>query len=190
MSSNYPYVLTPNRFEDAKFYIDFFDKIRIDKKPMRFIVTDTTLNMLVSIETFDYWLQAGEDDYYFTLELKEYRVYSPKIVQIMNPPTTETTSSTSTETTKKATTSSEKRTSNGISVGDTVEVSGKYYFTSYGDEPTGTFNNYKGKVIHIVMDKDRPYRFCIENRGWVAYEQIKGRPTFLANLRNSNARSF
>ncbi len=40
----------------------------------RLIVTDTDVNMLVSIEEFEHGEQDGTGDVYFTLTLKEYKV--------------------------------------------------------------------------------------------------------------------
>lgn len=41
-------------------------------KPIRLIVTETPLNMSVTIENFSYGERDGTGDVYFTLELKEY----------------------------------------------------------------------------------------------------------------------
>lgn len=42
-------------------------------KPVRFIVTDTSINLACVIESFEYGEQDGTGDVYFTLQLKEYR---------------------------------------------------------------------------------------------------------------------
>ncbi|AQR93500.1 hypothetical protein [Clostridium saccharoperbutylacetonicum] len=47
---------------------------RKSKKPIRVILTDTTINDLFSIETFEYGEKDGTGDIYFTLELKQYKV--------------------------------------------------------------------------------------------------------------------
>ena len=79
------YVLTSGQFKEPQFYIDFFEKIWEEKKPARFIVTDTKVNMLVGIEAFTPALNAGDDDTSYTLELKEYKPYAPKTVTIQLP---------------------------------------------------------------------------------------------------------
>jgi hypothetical protein len=44
------------------------------KKPIRVILTDTDINDLFSIETFEYGENDGTGDVYFTLALKQYKV--------------------------------------------------------------------------------------------------------------------
>ena len=164
VDSNAPYVLTAGGFEPPQFYIDFFNKIKMDKKPCRFIISDTKVNMLVSIENFEWGLNAGDDDIQYTLKLQEYVSYSAKVVKIQT-------------TTQTATTSTTTRAKSGLAIGDTVTVNGKYWYDSYGSPPSGTFKNFTGKISHIVQTKSRPYRFHITTtdgrwRGWVAENQI------------------
>lgn len=161
---NAPYVLTAGKFEYPQFYIDFFNKIREDKKPCRFIISDTKINMLASIEDFEYSLVAGDNDYHFTLKLKEYKAYSAKVVVIQPNTNTGTTTPTT-------------RPKNGFAIGDTVIVNGKYWYDSYGATPFGTFNNFTGKINKIVADKSRSYRYHITTtdgrwRGWVKENQL------------------
>ena len=47
---------------------------RKSKKPIRVILTDTDINDLFSIETFEYSEKDGTGDIYFTLTLKQYKV--------------------------------------------------------------------------------------------------------------------
>ena len=76
----YPFILTKGEFQKPQFYIDFFNKIQREKKPCRLIITDTNVNMLVSIQSFDYSYQAGDDDINFDLELKEFKEHTIKIL--------------------------------------------------------------------------------------------------------------
>ena len=46
---------------------------RKSKKPIRVILTDTDINDLFSIETFEYGEKDGTGDIYFTLALKQYK---------------------------------------------------------------------------------------------------------------------
>lgn len=164
-----PYVLTKGKFEQPQFYIDFFNKIRQDKQPCRFIVSDLSINMLVSIENFEYSIEAGDDDVHYTISLKEYRTYSAKVMKIA------TNTATPTASTPKA-----KRTPapKSFSVGDTVRATGKYTADSYGGGRSGTFpKDFVGKITIIVADKSRARRFHIATlqggaRGWVTDTQI------------------
>lgn len=169
-TSDGPHVLTKGKFEDPQFYIDFFNEIRDSLKPCRFIISDTDINMLASIEEFSPGLKAGDDDTHYTLTFKEYKAYGPKIVTIKAPETAQAPAIVE----KPAA----QRPKSGFAIGDSVTVSGKYWYSSYGDGPFGTFNNFSGKISHIVADKGRKYRYHITTptggyRGWVAESQLK-----------------
>lgn len=169
--ANAPYVLTKGKFEKPQFYIDFFEKIRKEKKPFRFIISDTKINMLATIEDLEYGLKAGDDDIHYSLNIKEYRPFSSKVVKIKLP-------TNKAKPAKVTPPPKQKRPKTGFAIGDIVIANGKYWYTSYGDEPHGTFKNFTGKISHIVADKKRKYRYHITTlsggyRGWVAESQIK-----------------
>lgn len=166
-----PYVLTKGKFEKPQYYINFFENIRKKKKPFRFIISDTKINMLAAIEDLEYGLKAGEDDIHYSLSIKEYRPFSSKIVKITLP-------ANKAEPAKVTPPPAIERPKTGFAIGDTVIADGKYWYTSYGDSPYGTFNNFTGKISHIVADKNRKYRYHITTpsggyRGWVAENQIR-----------------
>ena len=164
-----PYVVTKGKFKKPQFYIDFIEKIMNDKKPARFIVSDTKINFEVSIEEFEYSLNAGTNDINYTLNLKEYKPFSAKTVIIKQP---------TAATKPKASTSTKKRTPKAFAIGDVVICNGKYWYSSWGAKPFGTFKNFKGKIHLIVADKTRKYRYHITTmtggwRGWVDESQIR-----------------
>jgi len=166
-----PYVLTKGKFEKPQYYIDFFENIRKEKKPFRFIVSDTKINMLAAIEDLEYGLKAGDDDTHYSLSIKEYRPFSSKVVKITLPVN-------KAEPAKVAPPAPPQRPKTGFAIGDTVIANGNYWYSSYGDNPHGTFKNFTGKISHIVADKNRKYRYHITTtsggyRGWVAENQIK-----------------
>ena len=166
-----PYVLTKGKFEKPQYYIDFFENIRKEKKPFRFIISDTKINMLAAIEDLEYGMKAADDDIHYSLNIKEYRPFSSKVVKITLP-------ATKAEPAKVTPPPATERPKTGFAIGDTVIVDGKYWYTSYGDNPHGTFKNFTGKISHIVADKNRKYRYHITTpsggyRGWVDESQIK-----------------
>jgi hypothetical protein len=166
-----PYVLTKGKFEKSQYYIDFFENIRKEKKPFRFIISDTKINMLAAIEDLEYGLKAGDDDIHYSLNIKEYRPFSSKVVKITLP-------ANKAEPAKVTPPPATKRPKTGFAIGDIVIANGNYWYTSYGDNPHGTFKNFTGKISHIVADKNRKYRYHITTlsggyRGWVAESQIK-----------------
>jgi hypothetical protein len=181
-----PYVLTKGKFKPYGFYVKFFNKIINAKKPLRLIVTGVGINMLMSIENMESWKKGGDNDLYFSLDLKEYRTLTVKTAKnvtttstISNTPTVSTVSTVPTtyvgvitppaNTTKLTT---------GFSIGNVVLCTGKYYYTSYGAKPFGTFTSgFRGKISHIVADTTRKYRYHITNMsggylGWVEVNQI------------------
>lgn len=169
-----PYVVTSGQFEPPEFYLDFFETVRQSKKPMRFIVSDTKINMLVAIENLVYGLKAGDDDTHYELELKEYRPYSAKQVIIKTPePTSEEVAPA-----PSIEIPPEQRPPTGFAIGDQVIANGRYWYTSYGDSPFGTFYEFVGLISHLVADTSRPYRYHITDleggyMGWVDESQIR-----------------
>lgn len=167
---NAPYIVTSGRFEPPEFYLEFFEKIRASKTPCRFIISDMDINMLVSIEKLEHGLTAGDPDTQYSMSLKEFRPFSAKTVAIKLP-----TAPTDPPKIEKP---APERPKTGFSIGDNVIANGKYWYSSYGDSPFGTFSNFTGKISHIVADKNRKYRYHITTqsggyRGWVAESQIK-----------------
>lgn len=168
-TQNAPYVLTKGKFKAPQFYINFFEKIKREAKPCRFIVTDTKINMLVSIEDFSYKREAGTNDIEYTLSIKQYREYTAKVMRVKK----ETNSAT-----KKTVKTGVEREKTGFAVGDTVLVNGKYTADSYGNGNYGTFKNFTGKISKVVQDKRRPRRYHITTLsggwcGWVTASQMK-----------------
>lgn len=167
---NAPYIVTSGRFEPPEFYLEFFEKIRAGKTPCRFIISDTEVNMLASIEDLEYGLKAGDPDTHYTMTIKEYRPYSAKTVTIKSPVVATDP--------PKIVKPAPERPKTGFSVGDNVIANGKYWYSSWGASPSYTFRNFTGKISHIVANKSRKYRYHITTprggyRGWVAESQIK-----------------
>lgn len=49
------------------------DKWRLSRKPIRLVITDTNINMLAAIESFEYGENDGSGDVYFDIQLTQYR---------------------------------------------------------------------------------------------------------------------
>lgn len=167
-SGNRSYIVTGGSFKGPKFYIDFFKKIMndTDKQPCLIAVHGLNFSVTASLEDFEYSYEAGDEDAHYTLKFKEYRAPVVRTVVINNTPQARGIVQTSTS-----------RPKTSIAIGDTVTVNGKYWYSSYGDKPFGTFTNFTGKVSHIVANKNRKYRYHITTpsggyRGWVDESQI------------------
>lgn len=75
-----PYANTNGSFEGPDFYIKFFEEIKTNRDPLRIIITDININMLVSIESFEYEYQWGTDDVDYKISFKEYREHNVRVL--------------------------------------------------------------------------------------------------------------
>lgn len=75
------YINTGGDFRDPDYYIKFFEDIKKAREPFRIIITDINVNMLVSIENFEYTYQYGTDDVDYSLELKEYKEHNIRVLK-------------------------------------------------------------------------------------------------------------
>lgn len=75
------YINTGGNFKDADYYIKFFEDIKKAREPFRLIITDININMLVSIENFEYKYQYGTDDIDYEIQLKEYREHNIRVLK-------------------------------------------------------------------------------------------------------------
>lgn len=158
----YPFIRTKNQFKGPKFYIDFIERVRRDKKPLRFIVSDTNINMLVLIENFEYGFKFGDNDVNFSISLKEYREARVKEVKISNYKSNRPHRSIS----KPRVNSTNKKVTSGCN----VIVNGRLHRDSWGRGPGMTLRNYKGKINFIKHDgRSHPYHVTEPNGGWMGW---------------------
>lgn len=174
------YVLNSGQFEPPEFYISFFESAMNDCVPILYtpvryyengepyFTGDSGFPVLVS--SFQYEERAGfTGDFYFSLELTEYRDYSHKVLTIEK------------KKDEKAATAEKTRDipPAQLYVGCTVIANGKYYVSSYGDEPHGTASGKRCKVSRIVTtDPKRAYPIHITTEsggplGWAKKESLK-----------------
>ncbi len=114
--------------------------------------------------------RGGETgDFYYTLEITEYRDYSPQELRLQK--TASSAAIVVTPEPIRAVPEGE------IVVGSICTCNGRYYSTSYQNSPYGNGNGRRVKVSRIV-DKSRkcPYHVTTENGaplGWTAKENLK-----------------
>lgn len=178
--STEPYVLTSGGFRDAKFYIDTINRWWNEKEPIRFIVNreleDGTplfnTNMQVVIESFEVEEVGGETgDFYYSIELKEFRSYEPATVTIIDTP-----SDVVQKNQADAVVEPRRQISNDqLCVGDLVIVNGRYWYDSYGSNPYGNANNLSTTIFKIVQSPKAGQKFPINvaRIGWVSRDQIQ-----------------
>lgn len=174
-----PLVLSPNEFQPPEFYIQFFESAMREKAPILytpvryyengepFMTSDPGFEVLVT--QFDTEERGGETgDFYYDLELTEYKDYSPQAMQ-----TAQQASSSGADGTVQVTTEPARGIPQGqLVVGSTCTLNGPYYYSSYGDEPHGNGNGAQVSVSRIV-DLTRAYPYHVVSAsggalGWVA----------------------
>lgn len=73
---NNKYIYDKNNFEyKADYYVNLIEKWKNGRIPIRLIISDTsfTFNKLMSIENFEYGVEDGTGDIYYTLSLDEFK---------------------------------------------------------------------------------------------------------------------
>lgn len=140
-------------------YIDFFIKIQDEKQPVRVICQEFKINMLMSIDAFEYSVRAGEEgDRYYTLELMEWIDYKPKIIT-EEKKTSERQEENSSQQEKQDELKEVSEKKESKNKGDIVQFhGGNHYHTSQDDKPTGkprTAGN--AKITLTAPNTKHPY---------------------------------
>lgn len=174
-------ILTSGSFQPPEFYIQFFEQAMNDKAvilytPARyyengepFFTGDPGFQCLVT--SFKTEERGGETgDFYYDLEITEWRDYSPQGVQVQQAATATTPAVVTTEPSRDIP-------SGEITVGATCVANGQYFYTSYGDEPHGNSNGRTVKVSRIV-DGSRPDCVHITDEsgnplGWISKDKLQ-----------------
>lgn len=87
----YPYAVYKSGFKDAGYFLDYFEQLKINRKPFQFIVCRRlpsgkklfNTNIKVSMESYTIEENAGEGfDLVVNVKLKQYREYGTKTVSI------------------------------------------------------------------------------------------------------------
>lgn len=126
--------------------------------------------LLVLVTQFDTEERGGETgDFYFNLELTEYRDYSPQELTFQHQQ----------ESPARAAIPEPTRAipAGQIVVGSTCIINGRFYSSSYGDKPFGNGNGRTVKVSRIVdLSRSNPYHVTTESGGplgWAAAETLQ-----------------
>lgn len=173
-------VLNSGDFQPPEFFIQFFESAMNDKAPVLytpvryyengepFMTGDTGFEVLVTSFTTEE--RGGETgDFYYDLELTEYRDYTPQNLQVRQQ---------SAGAPAIATTEPSRSIPQGqLVVGTTCIANGPYYYTSYGDEPHG---NSSGRTVLVsrMVDGSRSYPVHVTDEsggalGWMKKEALQ-----------------
>ena len=152
-------VLTSGAFQPPEYYIQFFESAMNDRAtilytPVRyyedgepFFAGDAGFQCLVT--SFQTEERGGETgDFYYDLEITEWRDYSPQTVQVQQQATSTTPAVVTQEPARDIP-------AGEITVGATCIANGPYYYTSYGDEPRGNANG-RTVLVSRIVDGSRP----------------------------------
>ena len=174
-NTKYPFSIYESELADK--YIEKINKLKTDKKPFQFIVTRTkpdgipifNTNIKVSLEEYEMSEDAEEGfDIMLSIKLKQYKVYSTKIVKIEK----------AKEDTPKVEVIQERESDpKEIMIGSDVIVNGVLHRDSYGKGAGQSRNNYKGKVNLINKKGSHPYHVTTPEGawlGWVTEGSVKG----------------
>lgn len=73
---DYPFVFSSAELRGPYEYVEMFKKWINDKKVLRFIISDTPINIAVLVQSIDYSEKDGTNDVYAVISLREYREIS------------------------------------------------------------------------------------------------------------------
>ena len=161
------FVRTRRNFQPPRVYLNLIERIRRDRRPCRLVVTNTRINMLVSVEMFDNMHEHAEGDVYYSVVFKEFRNHSAREVTINITPAKP----------PRATTSQPRQPSTNQRVvqGSRVIVNGRLHRDSFGSGPGQTEVNATRIVNFLAPGRSHPYHVTLESggwRGWVAADSI------------------
>lgn len=90
----YPFAVYPDGFQPATFYLDKLEKLKIEKKPFHFIVSrlkpsgDLLFDNDIKVSLEEYTIKESAEqgfDVVVSIQLKQYREYGTKVVEIKKP---------------------------------------------------------------------------------------------------------
>lgn len=138
-------------------YVALIKKAMDDQKAIRLIITDTKINMLASIDSFDWALVDSTGDVEYSISLKEYREYAAKYVK---------TVAKKVSVARKTPPAPRPVISQTITPGCTVIVNGRLHRDSYGSGPGQTEVNATRLVNFIAAGRSHPYHVTMLDGGW------------------------
>lgn len=180
------YVVTKAEFREAQYYINLIRTFMANKTVLQLVIdrrheyTGEIIfsdNFKVTVEEFNLTERGQETgDFYYTIRLKEYRDFTPSIVEFNEVPVIVDENLGTTEQQIVATIVQQRETSDMvITAGDSVFVSGNYYSDQFGSQVIGTISNKQLTVSRISLNtiEGQLYNYYIAGYGWVDGSQIR-----------------
>ncbi len=175
----YPFSVYRDGFKEASYYLDYFERLKTDKKPFQFIVsrlmpTGKALfptNIKVSMESYTVTEQAKNGfDVTVKIKLKQYREFGTKTAVI------KTDNGTVSADVQNKRADSTVQASKPATIGCDVIVNGRLHGNSYGEAPGQMRTNYRGKINFINPGSSHPYHITTPDglwQGWVTADSVK-----------------
>lgn len=157
------YLATDN-LKDPDEYIDFLKNAQKRQHLVQVVIASTNVSLTMTVASFEYGMTGGYDDeYIYTLGLKEWREYGYKKNKKKKG--------------SKSKTSKKKRTAPAgkISTGSIVRVTGRLHRDSYGAGAGMSVKNQKLKVTIIASGRDYPIHVSTMDgtpQGWVKRSEV------------------
>ena len=171
-NSQYPFAVYNSGFKYAAYFLNYFEKLKTEKKPFQFIVSRYmpngnglfSTNMTVSMESYTIAEDAKDGfDLRVKIKLKQYREFETKSVNIKN------SASGTAATVQNNRANSTVQSPVPIMIGSEVIVNGRIHGSSYGDAPGKTLSNSRGKVNFINLKGSHPYHVTTLSGGWLGW---------------------
>lgn len=168
--TKYPFAVYRSGFLDAAYFLNYFEKLKVEKKPFMFIVTRAlpdgkalfSTNIKVALEDYQIIEQAKDGfDIRVKVKLKQFRDYGTKIVKIKTADNSIAVQNSRAD--------SAVRFEKPILIGSEVIVNGRLHGSSYGDAPGRTLTNYRGKINFINKKGSHPYHVTTPSGGWLGW---------------------
>lgn len=168
--AEYPFAVYKSGFQGAEYFLNYFEELKVGKKPFMFIVTRSmpdgrplfSTNIKVALEDYQITEQAKDVyDIRVKIKLKQFREYGTKIVKIKTKDNSVTVKNTRAE--------SVVRSEKPALIGSEVIVNGRLHGTSYGDAPGRTLVNYRGRINFINLKGFCPYHITTPSGGWLGW---------------------
>lgn len=174
------YVVTKANFREPQYYINYINNIMNNKTPIRLIINryyeDGQIifddNLMVTVESFQVKEIGGETgDFYYTIRLKEYRDFSPILLNFENISTDPLTNDQVIDAIKQ----NQRDSSYTNNVGDNVFVNGPYFSDPEGSARIGNLSNTVLEIGRIILnpESNQRYTYYIVGYGWVESTQIR-----------------
>ncbi len=167
----YPFACYKNGYKDASYFLDYFEKLKLIKRPFQFIAARispagkilVSTNIRVSMENYSVTESAENSfDFIVDISLKQFRDYSAKSIKLGD--------YNSENKAREIKTRPPSSTADvPLTIGSDVIINGRLFKNSYGAAPGKTLTNYKGKINFINLSGSHPYHVTTPSGAWLGW---------------------